>query len=96
MNGLEPTAIVLPPSLDLLGAEPLCRQLRTKVLSGEAVIVDGGQVERIATACVQVLVAAAKSAQSRSLSFRLLTPSTALTGALSDLGLADELNGQDS
>jgi anti-anti-sigma regulatory factor len=80
-------AELLPPSLDLLGAKPLCQQLPAKVLSAEPILLDGSRVERISTPCIQILVAALKSAEARGTPFRLSNPSTALAEALVDLGL---------
>lgn len=83
------SAFVLPATLDLPGAESLCRELRTRILAGEAILLDGHMVERVSTACVQVLAATLKSAESRGLAFRLDAPSRPLTDSLADLGLSE-------
>jgi chemotaxis protein CheX len=96
MTPENPVAMPLPPSLDLLGAEPLCRELRAKILSAEPILLDGSRVERVSTACVQILVAALKGAESRGLSFRLATPSPALVEALANLGLQQSFAGREA
>jgi chemotaxis protein CheX len=88
MDDENHTVVILPSSLDLSGAEPLCRKLRAKLLDAEPILLDGSQIERISTPCVQILIAAGKSAELRGLRFTLETPSIALSEALTDLGLA--------
>jgi chemotaxis protein CheX len=87
---------LLPPSLDLLGAKPLCQQLQAKVLSAEPILLDGSRVERISTPCIQILVAALKSAEARGTPFRLSNPSQVLAEALVDLGLQQVFAGQET
>ena len=89
MDGNTDLAFALPATLDLLCAESLCRELRTKILSGESILLDGRMVDRVSTPCVQILTATLKSAQSRGLSFRLEAPSKALTESFADLGLSE-------
>ena len=85
--------MVLPPTLDRLAVEPLCQTLQERLAAGEALLVDGRQVERVSTASVQVLLAAARSAATRDLSFRVSSASGALIEALDDLGLTGFLPG---
>jgi chemotaxis protein CheX len=84
----DPTVVVLPPLLDLPGAEPLCRELLARMLAAEPTVLDGSQVTRVSTPSAQVLVAARRSAEARGLSFKLNAPSNVLTEALTDLGIA--------
>lgn len=79
--------MILPSSLDLVGAESLCRELRAKILSVEPIVLDGSRVQRVSTPGLQILVAALKSAESRGLSLTLNSLSNVLTEALADLGL---------
>jgi anti-anti-sigma regulatory factor len=95
MTGAEEPLFVLPSSLDLPAAGPLCRQLQEQVLSGGPVLLDGAAVDRVSTPCLQVLVAARRSTESRGLRFELRDPSAALTNALADLGLQGFVAGEE-
>ena len=83
--------LALPATLDLTAAEPLHRALLDRVRTGDPLVVAGGEVERVSTAVIQVLLAAATEARSRGGSFHLREPSAALTDALTDLGVASLL-----
>ena len=84
---LDATGLVLPSLLDLTAAEVLCRSfLECPDVLG-SIVIDGAEVERVSTAAIQVLLAAAENARSRNISFQLRDPSAALEGALTDLGL---------
>jgi chemotaxis protein CheX len=80
-------ALQLAPSLDLTEAEALCLALRDRLQDG-ALLLDGSAVERISTPCLQVLAAAAASAERCGAEFRLVRTSSALSVAIADLGLA--------
>lgn len=84
--GAGGAAIALPASLDLTEADGLCQALRQALQSG-AVILDADAVERVSTPCLQVLAAAAASAASRGIQFRLCRASEALATAIGHLGL---------
>jgi chemotaxis protein CheX len=81
----------LPAMLDLTAAEPLHRGLLDRVRAGEPIIVVGAAVERVSTAAIQVLIAAATETRSRGNSFLLRDPSPTLTSAMADLGVASHL-----
>ena len=83
----------LPPVLDLAAARTLCQSLRECLLRGNAIVVGGGQVERVSTHGVQVLLAAASDARAQGLALHLHDPSPALAEALADLGLRTDLFG---
>ncbi|WP_216839599.1 STAS domain-containing protein [Falsiroseomonas tokyonensis] len=83
----EASGLVLPASLDLTQAEPLCQALRER-LQDPAIWLDGGAVERISTPCLQLLAAAHASAQARGIPFRLRGASAVLASAIADLGLS--------
>ena len=51
-----PAAVVLPPVLDILYADPLRAELLA--LRGQAVTIDGSTVERLGGLCLQVLISA--------------------------------------
>lgn len=82
---------ILPATLDRLAAESLCRTLQDGLLAGRPLQLDGSGVERVSTACLQVLLAAARSAAAREVPFAVTAPSDALIEALADLGLAGTL-----
>jgi anti-anti-sigma regulatory factor len=83
--------VALPAVLDLSAAEPLQRSLLERVRSATPLVVVGSAVERISTAAVQVLLAAAADARARGNPFEFRDPSPALADALVDLGVASHL-----
>lgn len=80
--------IRLPSSLGLVDAGSLLATLRDSLADGMTLRIDGADVERVSTPCIQILVAAAQSARSEGLSFELTSLSGVLVDALADLGLA--------
>ncbi len=84
----------LPASLDLTGADALRTQLQDCLASHDTVLIDGSAVERVSTACLQVLVAARTEAGGQGQSFTLTAMSTALGSAVRDLGLLAALGVQ--
>ncbi|WP_203071328.1 STAS domain-containing protein [Falsiroseomonas ponticola] len=82
----------LPPVLDLAAAEPLAAALRARLPDGP-ICVDGQDVERASTPCIQVLAAAAATARARGFVFRLENASAAMAEAIEDLGLGQALEG---
>ena len=83
--------LALGADLNLAAAEPLRERLATALEAGEALMVDGAKVERTSTACLQVLVAAARQARRAGLAWLILDPSAALAEAVHDLALHNEL-----
>ena len=81
------STFTLPSVLDLTAAEPLCQSLLERLALLDAVVVLGSEVERVSTAAIQVLLAAAAEARTRGVAFRLDAPSETLVCALKDLGL---------
>lgn len=75
----------LPPSLDLGMAETLLQTVRQVLQDGGCI--DGAQVERVSTPCLQVLAAGAAAARQAGLAFRILAPSPVLLAAIADLDL---------
>jgi anti-anti-sigma regulatory factor len=99
MRLAEPRAAAilrLPPVLDSGGAEGLRRGLQESLARSGGVAVQGGDVERVSTACLQVLVAAARTARSRGQTFRLEAASSCLHTALEELGLSAVIAGGDT
>jgi chemotaxis protein CheX len=86
-----PETLLLPPVLDLTRAESLHGDLQAWMARDAAVRVDGRAVERVSTACLQVMAAAAVTAHAHGRSFKMLTPSETLLNALRDLGLSNLL-----
>ena len=86
-----PRATMLPAELGLVAAEPLRAELASAIDAGIPLEIDGAAVERISTACLQVLLAAARAAARGDLSFRIVNPSQVLTDAVRDLALHDHL-----
>lgn len=78
--------------LDLGAAQALCQSLRGQLLAGTPLILAGSLVERVSTAAIQVLLAAAAAARRQGLAFYLRDPSPALADALADLGLPPDFS----
>lgn len=87
------SVLTLPTALDRLAVEPLCRTLQERMAAGDPMVIDASQVDRVSTASLQVLLAAARSAAARDIAFRISAASDALIEALDDLGLNGTLPG---
>lgn len=87
-----PDPVRLPADLGLGAAEPLRAALVAAIDGGGALVLDGAAVERVSTACLQVLVAAARAAAAAGLAFRITDPTPVLSGAVADLALQDALS----
>jgi anti-anti-sigma regulatory factor len=83
--------LTLGPTLDGPAVEDLLATLRDRVLAGQPVVLDGNQVDRVATPGLQVLVAASREARARQLPFSLNAASACLADAIASLGLQAEL-----
>jgi anti-anti-sigma regulatory factor len=82
---------MLAEVLDLAQATSL-RDVMATLLRGDAVILDAGAVERMSTPCAQVLLAAARAAESAGLRFTISNASAAFQTAFADLGLQSEFD----
>jgi len=76
----------LPDVLDLTQAQGLRDGLAALMADGSLVL-DAGAVERMSTPCIQVLLAAARTADAAHIRFSITNPSPAFRTALADLGL---------
>lgn len=83
--------IGLPADLDLPMAQTLLDASRHALSTPRAIRVDAEAVERMSTACAQILVAASRSAVERGVEFAIIHPSDALVAFCADIGLADWL-----
>jgi anti-anti-sigma regulatory factor len=90
----QATVVALPAILDLAAADALCRDLRDAMDLGD-VEVDARAVERISTPCIQLLLAAARSAAERGAALRIVAPSAPLSTAIVELGLGGVLSLED-
>jgi chemotaxis protein CheX len=84
-------ALCLQSSLDLTRADSLHATLITSFEQDGPLTIDGSTVERVSTACIQLLVAAALKARDHDRPFSLHKPSAVLAQAVRDLGLASFL-----
>ena len=84
-------ATKLLPVLDITKAKDLQSNLLDCIKNG-SVLIDGSDVERIATPCVQLILAAARDCEAAGSPFRILNISEAFKAALVDLGLQPEFN----
>lgn len=81
--------IKLPAASDLSNAHDLAEHLIAAASQGEALLIDGADVDRIGTPAIQVLVAAAFEAEKEGRRFQI-APSEPLEAAFSDLGFGKE------
>ena len=88
-----PEPILLSSTLDLLAAGPLHTQLCEALNDNRALELDGSKVDRVSTACLQLLVSAATTARRSGGSLVVKEPSPVLYQALLDLGFAKDLLG---
>ena len=63
--------VALASTLDTAAAGPLRLALRQELQRGEALVLDGGAVERIGQACLQVLAAGQADAARSDIEFRI-------------------------
>lgn len=90
-NGKKETRIAFGPVLDIRAAAHLRDGLSKALARGKPVVIDAGQVERLSTPCVQVLLAASKSAEAAGGRLTLTQASDGFVAAFSDLGLFGNL-----
>lgn len=83
--------INLPATLDRSAVEALTGELRTAIQSGEEILVDAANVDRIGQAGLQLLLSAHKSAQSAGIVFGIIKPSVAISDAAALTGLSSHL-----
>jgi chemotaxis protein CheX len=77
----------LTPVLGMREARPLKQALEEALAKGLPVILVAQPVERLSTACAQLLVAFAAAMEQAGLPLRLSRPSQAFLASLSELGL---------
>jgi len=62
-HGKKDSRITLGPVLDIRAASPLRDGLQKALKRGKPIVLDAAQVDRLSTPCIQVLLAAGKSAE---------------------------------
>jgi len=93
MRSSSPEPILLSSTLDLLASGPLRTRLSEALNATPALELDGSKVERVSTACLQLLLSAAATARRSGGSVVVKEPSPVLSQALLDLGFAKDLLG---
>jgi anti-anti-sigma factor len=88
----EEPCLRLSEELDLATAQLLKDAILEHIRSNEVIKLDGSDVKRITTPCVQVLLAANRMVSAEGGEFFLSNPSEAITATFADLGLQSELN----
>jgi len=83
--------LILPSISDLTAADSLHVRLCALLAQHENVAVNAGAAERLSTACLQILVAAALAARARGIGFVIRAPSSVFRAAVADLGLSTVL-----
>lgn len=82
----------LPAVLDLLGAQALKNDLLEHFNGDGDLLVNGADVERISTPCIEVMIAAAGSFGRADRKFLVQSPSACFEDAMKTLGLTDYLS----
>jgi chemotaxis protein CheX len=77
----------LNPVLGMREAQPLKDALQEALSKGLPLILDAHSIERLSTACAQILLAFAAAMEQAGLPFRLSRPSATFLAAFSALGL---------
>ena len=88
-SGHEGLRIDLAPIMDATMSEQLCDALSEAVSSKKTVHVNASPVAHISTGCIQLLLAASKSAAEIGAPFIVPDQSDAFTDAVDDLGLSE-------
>ncbi len=88
---LEPAIIELPEIMDIVGAEEFLGQLKDMNNSGVDIVLDGNNIERLTTPCVQLMLSASVTAESNGVSFIVKNPSDVMFEVFEDIGLSDRL-----
>jgi chemotaxis protein CheX len=83
--------IILPATLDRSAVEAMAGKLRAAIESGEEIVVDAGNLDRIGQAGLQLLLSARKSADVAGIAFGIVKPSIAISDAAALTGLAGYL-----
>jgi chemotaxis protein CheX len=86
-NGKKESRVTLGPVLDIRAAGPLRDGLQKAMKRGKPIVLDAALVDRLSTPCIQVLLAAGKSAEGAAARIVLAQASDAFVAAFSDLGL---------
>ena len=86
-NGKKESRVTLGPVLDIRAATPLRDRLQKALKRGKPILLDAAQVDRLSTPCIQVLLAAGKSAEAGAGRIVLAEASDAFVAAFGDLGL---------
>lgn len=81
-------SFILHGALTLADAADLRDSLLGVIVAGDDLYLNGSEVLRVSTPCIQVLFAAALEVESTGGHFRLVQPSQILKDAMTDLGLA--------
>jgi len=82
--------LALPSVMDLLAADPLRARLLEAIAARAPIVLMAGDVERLSTPCIQVLLAGARWAKAAGVSLRIDGAPADFRGAIEDLGLIGE------
>ena len=80
--------VCLPPAMDLRAATPLKATLDDALGKALPFVIQAARVERMSTACVQILIAFVDAARKGGIGVTFSQPSPAFLGAFDSLGLA--------
>jgi chemotaxis protein CheX len=94
MPGFTPSAsdgslhVCLQPAMDLRAAAPLKAALDDALVKAMPLVLDAGPVERMSTACIQILLTFVEAARQAGIGVTFRRPSPPFLRAFESLGLA--------
>lgn len=80
--------VELPSALELRFSKSLKETLVEALAAAKPLRIDAAAVERISTACIQILIAFVEAARQAEISVTFCRPSASFSSALDNLGLA--------
>ncbi|NVK18304.1 MAG: STAS domain-containing protein [Methylocystaceae bacterium] len=88
----EKAIIRLQPILDMSASDDLLESLRSCIPAHKKMVLDAGDVERVSTPCIQVLLAAAKKMKQVGGQFSIENVTPKFEQSMRELGLSEYLN----
>ncbi len=82
----------LLPILDMAAADDFLESLKSCVSQNKNLTLDGAEVERVSTPCIQVLLAAASKVEKAGGQFSIVNATPMFERGMRELGVLDDLN----
>ena len=88
----DKATVTLLPILDMSASDEFLDVMKACVSAQNSIILDGEDVQRVSTPCVQVMLGAAKTVEDAGGSFTIKNMSSDFERALRELGLAEYID----